>query len=404
MSDVVTEVDGPLAELDVTCGPLVAGGDALVRQTGEKTLFVEGGLPNERVTVALTQDRKDLRRGHVTKVVTASSERIEPPCPMFSAGCGGCQWQHIEPSAQHQHKLGIVIDSLTRIAKLPEAPVRFGGAVPDFGYRTTMNLAVVDGRAALRKRHTKDPIALDLCMISHPLLEELIKEGRFGDATEVTLRVSVATGERLAWVRGDVDGVKLPNDVQVTPNGRNASVHEDVLGHRFRVSARSFFQSGPAAAELVARYVSEAVPEDAGWIVDAYAGVGLFSLIVGDERDGQITVIEQERSAVHDARHNLSALAAEVIEAEVALVALPGETSPDVVIADPSRTGLGKSASKALTNLDAETFVLVSCDPASLARDVKLLDEQGYQLNDVVVLDIFPQTHHVETVSTFTSR
>jgi len=387
---------------DVTCGPLVAGGDALVRSEGEKVLFVEGGLPGEQVRVEIDRDRKDLRNGHVVEVLEPSPVRIQAPCPMFHAGCGGCQWQHIAPTAQHEFKTGIVVDALRRIAKIEEPNVTFGGAVPDFGYRTTMHLGVIDGRAALRRRHTKDLLPLDVCMISHPRLEELIVEGRFGEATEVTLRVSVTTGERIAYVKGDIDDVKLPDDVVVTPNGRNASIHEDIAGRRFRISARSFFQSGPASAELLANAVDAVVPEDAGWIVDAYAGVGLLCGVVGEERDATITAVEQDRSAVHDARHNLADLAAEVIEAEVATVALSGETKPDVVIADPSRTGLGKSASRTLSRLGAQTFVLVSCDPASLARDVNLLAEAGYGLENTTVLDLFPQTHHVEAVSTFT--
>ncbi len=387
--------------IDVTCGPLVAGGDSLVRREGEKVLFVEGGLPGEAVKVHVDRERKDLANAHVTEVVHASPHRVAPPCPMFSAGCGGCQWQHIDASAQHDYKMGIVVDALTRISKMPEPPVRFAGSVPTLGYRTTMHVGVVDGKAALRRRHTNELQALDLCMISHPLLEELIIDGYFGSANEVTLRVSASTGERIAYVKGDISDVRLPKDVTITPNGRNASIHEDVLGRKFRVSARSFFQSGPAAAELVAKTVDQVVPQEVGWIVDAYAGVGLLCGVTGEERDCQVTAVEQDRSAVGDARHNLADLASEVIEAEVATVSLSGDSSPDVVIADPSRTGLGKSAAKTLAGLGANDFVLVSCDPASLARDSVLLTEAGYQLTDVAVLDLFPQTHHVETVSHF---
>ncbi len=389
-------------EVEATCGPLVAGGDSLIRREGEKVLFIEGGIPGERVRVVIDRERKDLANGRVTQVLEPSANRIEPPCPMFRAGCGGCQWQHMATPSQHDAKVGIVTDSLTRIAKVKDVPITFGGAVPDFGYRTTMHLAVNNGKAALRRRRTNDEVPLDLCLIADPALSELIAEGWFGSADSVTLRVSQTTGERIALVRGNIDGVRLPSDVVITPNGKNVSMVEEVDGRRYRISARSFFQDGPAAATLLAQTVNAAALKDAEWIVDLYAGVGVLGGNVADERDAHLTSVEQDKSALIDARMNLRDLDAEVIDAEVATVSLSGESQPDVVIADPSRTGLGRSASRTVAGLGAEQIILVSCDPASLARDVNLLHNEGYTLENVSVLDLFPQTHHVETVSTFT--
>lgn len=382
----------------VEAGPIVAGGSALVRRKGHKTMFVEGALPGETVDVHVAGKSKDIDKAVVESVVTPSARRINPPCPMFVVGCGGCQWQHASLDAQHEFKTGIVRDSLTRIAKRADILPHFAGSVPQFGYRTTMRLGVVDGRAALRRRHSNEMIPLDVCLIAHPILEELIREGSFGDATEVTLRASATTGERIAIVDGSIRGLKLPSDVIVT-DGNDATLTEEVCGHTFRISAFSFFQSGHAAAELLAQTVKNCVPHETDWLIDAYAGVGLLGSVAGAKR---ITAIELDESSAEDARFNLRDHDAEVIEAEVAEVSLSSALKPDVAIADPSRTGLGKKASRTLISLGAKTLVLVSCDPASFARDVVLLEAGGYQLQSVDVLDLFPQTHHVETVSMFT--
>lgn len=390
--------------VELTCGPLVAGGKSLVRREGEPVVLVEGGLPGERVEAVITKAKRDVQMAQVLRVIEPSPDRVSPPCPMFEAGCGGCQWQHAAIDAQHRSKLGIVTDALARIAKVDDAKVTFGGAIPAEGYRTTMRLGVTNGRAGLRKRATNDLVALDVCRIAHPLVEDLIQNGQYGDAREVTLRASVATGERMAMVSGDADGLRLPSDVMITTNGKGTAVREVVGGRSFRVSARSFFQSGPAAAELLATTVDRMVDDDADWVVDAYAGVGVLGAIVAAKRDAILTAIEQDASAVGDARSNLSDLNAHVLEHEVAEMELGGMDTPDVVIADPARTGLGPSASQALAAMRADQIVLVSCDPASLARDVRLLADKGYALDEVVVLDLFPHSHHVEAVSTFRRR
>jgi 23S rRNA (uracil1939-C5)-methyltransferase len=384
----------------VTCGPIIAGGDSLVRRPGDKVMFVEGGMPGEEVEVAVVEERKDLVRAKVLRVITPAAARIEPPCPVYLKGCGGCQWQHMSAESQQQAKVDIVTDALTRISKLPDLPVRFAGAVSQFDYRTTLRLPVVDGQASLRRRHTNDTVPLETCLIAHPSLRELVTDVSYGNATEVRLRVSVATGERIAWITGDGSHT-LPDDVVVTRNGRKAAVHEDVLGSRFRLSARSFFQSGPAAATLLVETVAAHVPDDTGLLLDAYAGVGVFAGVIGRRVGARVVTIEQDGTAVNDSKENLAELDARIILGEVAAVR-PGDVElPDVIIADPARSGLGPSASRALAALQAKRIVLVNCDPASLARDVNLLRDNGYNPVSLDVLDLFPQTHHVETVTVF---
>ena len=362
---------------------VAAGGDALARDAGGRVAFVEGALPGERVGAEVVQERKDFVRARVIEVLDPSPSRVEPPCPFVAAGCGGCQWQHIDPAAQSRLKVDIVIDALRRIAHRPDPPMAGEvRAVPATAYRTTLRLAVGrDGRAAYHRRHGHDLVAVDSCLIAHPALEDLVVNGRFPRAREVTLRVSASTGERVAVVHPAGAGLHVPADVAA--GGR---IHEELAGRRWRISATSFFQAGPAGAEL---------------LVDAYAGVGLLGgALAGGRGNVAVVAIESHPAAARDAKANLADLDARVLQIDVGEWRAPDEP-PALVVADPARTGLGKPGVQALVAAGAPVLVLVSCDPASLARDTALLAGAGYRLASVQVLDLFPHTFHVETVSRF---
>jgi 23S rRNA (uracil1939-C5)-methyltransferase len=239
--------------------------------------------------------------------------------------------------------------------------------------------------------------------VAHPRLEELIVAGRYPGATEVMLRVSVATGERMVLVDRNAAAVAVPAGVAVFQEGdtRPAFLQEEVGGRRFRISAGSFFQQGPAVAAALAAAVSASVGDalaPSGVLVDAYAGVGLFASILGAGRGARVVAVENDRSAVADAKINLADLDAKVVAAEVAR----WRPEPaDVVVADPSRSGLGRPGVGAVVATGARRLVLVSCDPASLARDTALLHAGGYALVSVALVDAFPHTFHTETVSRF---
>lgn len=260
-------------------------------------------------------------------------------------------------------------------------------------------------------------------MVAHPRLDELVREGRFGTATEVTLRVGATTGERLALVTPTVEGVELPDDVVMVgadelAAGRRAWIHEEVARRRWRVSAESFFQTRTDGAEVLVDAVHAAAADvvsdpTAGrgredgerprTMVDAYCGVGLFagSLLDRVPVDGpawRAVAVERGRSSVADARQNLRDLPARVIGSSVERFRAP---RADLVVADPSRAGLGRRGVAVLASTRSPRIVLVSCDAASLGRDAALLAGEGYRLVESVVVDLFPHTSHVEVVSRF---
>lgn len=391
---------------------MAAGGSALARDDGGRVVFVDGALPGERVRARLTDERRDFARAVAVEVVDASPDRLVPPCPALAAGCGGCTWQHVTPAAQIRLKSAVVVDALRRIAKLAEPPEPVAAPVPGPVLRTTARLAVSPGgRAGHRPRSDGSgpglPVATDTCLVAHPLLDELIVAGRYPGAAEVLLRVGVASGERMVRARYRPRDVVVPADVTVVGenDGRDAFVHEDVAGRRFRVSAGSFFQPGPVPAEALVAAVRDAVGSAlprGGHLVDAYAGVGLFASVLGTESAATVTALESHPPAVADSLVNLAGVDARVVAGEVGRWRpAPGDPPVDVVVADPARPGLGRPGVATVAASDAARLVLVSCDPASLGRDVALLDAAGYRLSSVALVDAFPHTFHVETVCRF---
>lgn len=389
----------------------VAGGAALGRDDTGRVVFVAGALPGELVEVEITEAKRDFARGRTLAVLEAAPARIEPPCPAVALGCGGCDLQHVDPVAQPGLKRDIVVDALRRIAHLDDPLVEVGAALPATGFRTTVRAAVVDGRAGFRAARSHDVVTVASCLVAHPRLDELLVGGRFDGCDEVTLRTGVATGERLVLADPVADEVELPagcDDVVVVgarelADGARAWFHEEIDGQRLRISAGSFFQTRPdGAAALVAAVRELGGPElaRADTVVDAYAGVGLFGALA--TADGaRVIAVESSRSSCADARQNLARLRGDRAKVVRVSVERWRPSRADVVIADPARTGLGKGAVGVLARCHAEVLVLVSCDPAAFARDTVLLAAAGYRLDRARLVDLFPQTHHIEVVSRF---
>ena len=387
------------------------GGEAIAREESGRVVFVAGALADETVEVELTEERKEFARGRAVAMLEASPDRVEPPCPYVAAGCGGCDLQHASVDAQLRLKQGIVLDVLTRIGRFaPDdlPPIEVVPLAPT-GYRTTVRGLVVDGRFALQKRGSNEPVPVDSCLVLHPLLDELVRDGRFANAHAVTLRCGARTGERLVLFEPRIPRRRtLPDDVLVAgsaelranPRAAVPAYREVVAGHTFRVSATSFFQVRAGGADALVDVVRAAAGpiDDETRFVDLYGGVGLFAATVGADA-GMLTLVEQNASAVRDARANLAGRPARLVTGPVE------QWTPeraDVVVADPARKGLARDGVAVVARTRAPRVVLVSCDPAAFARDASLLAAANYRLDSCTIVDLFPQTSHIETVSSFT--
>lgn len=369
--------------ITVTIDKLVGGGDGLARQDDGRVVFVPGVLPGERVVAEVVSAKKDFAKTRLVEVLETSSDRRLPPCPFVAAGCGGCDWQHIAPDAQLRLKTDIVTEALQRTARLADPTVVVGGVVAERGYRTTLRMAVgKGGRLGFRGRSSHQVVVVDRCMVAaDPVNAALASLGALTNGVdEVTIRVGLSSAA-----------------LSVSP-GDPQAVTEQVGEFAFQVSAGSFFQSGPQAAELLVDTVRQAAGDLVGTaMIDAYGGIGLFAATVGGP--GSV-VVESNPSATADALANIAGLDIDVATSSVE------DWKPDRLdrrwmVADPARAGLGREGVAAVARSGIDHLVLVSCDPVAMARDTALLVEAGFAHRSSTVLDLFPNTHHVEVVTRF---
>jgi 23S rRNA (uracil1939-C5)-methyltransferase len=400
--------DGPTE--DVAIAGVAAGGEGVGRLEDGRVVFVRGALPGEQVRVRVAEDRKRFARGALVEVVEAAPERVAPPCPQVEAGCGGCDWQHVAPAAQRELKARIVTDALRRIGRVDPPPPELGPDLAPEGWRTTVRAVINDeGRAGFRLHHAHDPLAVGPggCIVAHPLVDEILREGVFPPpVAEVTVRAGAATGERLVLCAPAVGDSRVPGagvsmvGVDQLASGHRSWIHEVVAGRRWRISAQSFFQSRPDGAEALVDAVDAAVGEaltPGAAVVDLYSGVGLFAGVLGKRTGGRVVAVESNRSAVADARINLGDLdGARIVRSDVRRWHPSGA---DVVVADPSRHGLGAEVIPRIRATGAAALALVSCDPGALGRDAGLLAGDGWVLGSVRLVDLFAHTSHVEVVT-----
>ena len=292
-------------------------------------------------------------------------------------------------------------ESLTRLGKMTAPDIRLfaSGELPMTGARTTLRVAATpSGSVGFRQRQSHLVVNVEHCLVAHPSLNALLPTTHLEGAQEAVVRVGVSSAERLAWAEPADSLSGLPVDVRL---GSQAIVHEVVAGHIFQISASSFFQSSPQAAEALVDATRRALGDSAQWtagpVVDAYSGVGLFAATVFPS-DRHVIAIESNPAACSDARLNLAGRDVEIVQQPVEEWV---PVAAAVVVADPARDGLRASGVEVLVATQASVIVLISCDPASLGRDARLLRDKGYVLEYSEVLDVFPHTHHVEVVSRF---
>jgi len=407
---------GRVLELELT--DMAHGGEALGRAQG-KIIFVGYSIPGEQVRVEVVEEQRHWSRARLLEVLEPSPHRVEPPCPHFGA-CGGCQWQHIDYPAQIAFKREIVRDQLRRLAHIADPPVADTVPSPEpWRYRNHLQLsAAPDGRLGFLEVSGMRVEPIEVCLLPHPLLWELLEmlemeEGRTF-LRRLSLRAGIRTGERMMVFETEGD---LPPEIEVdvpvscvllmedgTPVnliGRNW-LTEELGGRRFRISAGSFFQVNTPQAERLIELVTQFLdPQGDETLLDLYCGVGTFALSLAD-RVGHVIGIESYGPAVADARANAHGdERVEFIEGRVEEVLPQLDISPEAVIVDPPRAGCGSEVLRELIRLSPPKLIYVSCDPATLARDVQRLVEAGYRLEAVQPVDMFPQTYHIESVSLF---
>jgi len=401
--------------VEITLDAMAHGGEAVGRIDG-KACFVPGAMPGERAEIEIVKEKSRWARGRLIRILEPSPDRIDPLCPAFGI-CGGCMWQHASYKRQLEWKREVVAGQLAHLGGLGEVDVQPTIAPGEpYGYRNRMDFSVFHGRPALHRQKSDRLVGLEGCPLLRPELAERFAElGDLAGTRRVVLRSGVNTGEMLILVEGRVPDAAVSWDASVVVD-RRGSLHpvrgrdsyvEEIAGVRLTVPARAFFQVNTAGAETLVRLVSEAASVTGDDVfLDGYAGVGLFAATVGRVARRVVT-IDSGRAEYRAIGDNLDRVMPGRFVAKLGSFEKTAPTVKerwDVAVVDPPRSGLGAAGVDAVTRTAPRTIVLISCDPASLARDASLLARVGYGLDTVQPVDLFPQTYHIETVARFTRR
>ena len=418
----------------VTVGDVAHGGWCVARPADGPVVFVRHALPGETVRARVTDVTSRLARAEAVEILAPSPDRVPPPCPHAGpGGCGGCDWQHAARPAQRSLKAAVIRQQLRRLAGLDrEVAVEAlpGDEEPGggLGWRTRVQFAVrADGVAGLRAHRSHEVIDIGECLIAHSGITDLGLTARRWPATSsVEALVSAGSGERAVIISpGDAAPAgSVPPDIpgadavlnraarRLTPVRGRAYLGQRAAGRDWRVSAGAFWQVHPGAADaLTGAVMTELEPRPGDVALDLYCGAGLFAGVLAPAvgPGGTVVGVEADAAAVRDARHNLRRWPwARVHKGDVAAVLRRGGAAlppARLVVADPPRSGLAREVIGYLGAPEhgAARFAYVSCDPATLARDIGLLTARGWVLAALRAFDAFPMTHHVECVATLVS-
>ncbi len=404
-----------LAEL--TVGAVAHGGWCVAKEPGGRVVFVRHALPGERVRVRITETTARFARAEAVEIVQASPDRVPPPCPYARpGGCGGCDWQHASLDAQRRLKAQVIADHLQRTAGLERDVMvePLAGDQAGLGWRTRIRFSVAPGGAAGLLRHrSHEVIEIDECLIGHPLVSQAaVTAQRWDQAASVEVMVSPGSGEQAVIVaarRGRAAGRERP---AVRGHGY---LHQSAAGRTWRVGAGTFWQVHPAVADtLTAGVLDGLAPRSGDVALDLFCGAGLFAgalaEVVGPA--GAVIGVEGDRGAVRDARYNLRIwpwVRIHFGDVAGALARQQGWPQASLAVLDPPRAGVGRRVIQHLLRPPGPAtgsagplrrVAYVSCDPATLARDIAVFAEYGWELTALRAFDAFPMTHHVECLAT----
>jgi 23S rRNA (uracil1939-C5)-methyltransferase len=390
------------------------GGDALGRDESGRVIFVPYTLPGEQAVVSIDRDRGRFAHGRLVDLLEAAPARVEPRCPHFGV-CGGCQWQHAAYEQQLTFKQTIVRDQLARIGRVEDAPVLPTLPNPE-PWRYSMDVSfspTPGGRLGFWSPALQQVMDIEVCYLIRPILEELFQDidTAFPGLRRATLRAGDDDALLLALEVDDLEPPELITDFPISiavvlPDGTAANLIGDnyvvraVARRDFRISAGSFFCPSPAAAELLVQTVLRmAALTGEETVIDAYAGVGLFSAFLA-ERAAEVAAVEAAADAVEDFAINLADTDNVSLYHGVVEEALPAlGLQPELLVVDPPAEGLSREMVEITGAMRPDRLIYVSGDVATLARDAGQLVQEGFELVEVQPIDMMPQTYHALTVS-----
>jgi len=400
-------------------------GEGVARINGKAT-FIPFTIPGETVDVNIIEEKKSFQRGRLKDLVTSSSDRIDAPCPYYYK-CGGCSYQHVNYNRQLELKRQVVKDSLKRIGGIDiEVNPVLGMEIP-WRYRNKVewHTGTTNGQAIMGYyvNDSRVLIGIDSCLLISTEMEDIsryikehLKDLNIPEGCEITVRQSAADQEMMVIFNGKgssgIDFARMLNHQEV------ASIHsidqgklrlhygepalfERIFGTDLDISPLAFFQVNHYQTERLIEIVKEfALLRETDTILDAYCGTGSIALSLAGLVQ-KVVGVESGKPAIKDAKRNAfknNITNCKFIKGACEEIIPELEEQFDVVILDPPRAGCKPEVINAITRMASKRVVYVSCNPATLARDLGLFIKGGYYVKEVQPIDMFPQSHHVETV------
>ena len=379
-------------EIVVDISSIAHGGHFVARHEG-RVIFVRHAITGERVRIRINEISKNFARADAIEVLNPADSRVTPSCEFAKpGGCGGCDFQHIDPKAQRKFKAEIIKEQFHRLAKM-EIDIEVEEVLPIYGWRSRMEFTVSENRRlSMFQARSNNLVEISQCKIAHQSIDIADVNGQ---KLPVGKKVDIAVGS---------DG-KVVSAIEGRDNF--TLINQRVGSFNFSLSSQSFWQSHIKAPETLLQCVlTFAELRKGDHLYDLYSGVGLFASGAIDQvgETGRITMIEESESAVTDARRNFARYGnVEIIEGKVERE-LKRFARADVVIIDPPRSGAGERVIRQIRALSPRTLIYVACDSAALARDAATLEQLDYSLDGIRAFDLFPMTQHIESVARFIKR
>ncbi|MDC0193064.1 TRAM domain-containing protein [Pelagibacteraceae bacterium] len=375
----------------------IANGGHFIGRHNDQIIFVRHSLTGEIANVKITAVNSKFAFGDAIEIIKKSKDRVNAPCKYaHPEGCGGCDFQHIDPIAQLNLKKIVIQDQFKRIAKIEINPeIISKDSLKGLNWRTRLNLAISENKKlGLHAHKSNKIIEIDECLIA---VEGINKSEIFNKKWEYENNIKISYSS--------------DNDMNITQLGKNISgsdkLNEIVDDNKYYISPKSFWQSHKNAPNFILEQVLKfANIKEGERVCDLYGGVGLFTLpiskILGE--NGEVHLIEVNSVCIADATEMFADIKNIFIHHGTVEQKLGSIKKINTIILDPPRNGVSKQVINQMIEKKPQSIIYVSCNPSTLARDTKILTDNNYILTNIVGLDLFPMTHHIECVASFTKK